>query len=504
MMTAGAPAVRFEGIGKRFPGVVALSDVTVEIAAGTCHALCGENGAGKSTLARLLAGVYAPDEGRVVLFGDPLTEFSPRAAREAGVGIVHQELQFCDNLTVAENLCLAGIPTRRGLVDRREMERRADEMMERIGGKVDVRRPLGELSIWEQQIVQIAAAVGWGARVIIFDEPTSSLSQPETERLYTLIRTLRAGGMTCIYVSHRMPEIFSLCDTVTVLRDGRLVDTVPVASITESQLVGMMIGRPLSEYIPAHMNHPRAEEVLRVERLSSPGDFAEISFTLHAGEVLGLAGLIGAGRSDVAEALFGLADEVRGKIFLHGKEVRIRSPRDAIRLGLGLVPEDRKKQGLVLSLTGLHNASLPILRRISSWSWIHQSQERDVAEEYFSRLRVSAGGMDEPAAGLSGGNQQKIVLAKWLAAQCRVLVLDEPTRGVDVGAKAEIHNLIDHLASEGTAILLISSELPELLGLSSRILVLREGALVGEVSRQEATQEKLLRMMAGLDAADAA
>jgi ABC-type sugar transport system ATPase subunit len=504
MSVSAPPAIRFEEIGKGFPGVIALDGVTVEIAEGSCHALCGENGAGKSTLAKLLAGIYAPDAGRIFLFGDELTDFSPRAARDAGVGIVHQELQFCDNLSVAENLCLAELPTRYGLFARREMEERAAAMLARVGGKVDVRRVLGELSIWEQQIIQIAAAVAWGARVIVFDEPTSSLSQPEAERLYDLIRALKADGMTCIYVSHRMPEIFALCDTVTVLRDGRHVGTVPIEAITESELVGMMIGRPLHEYLPDHANAPRTDEVLRVEGLSAPGEFAEISFALHSGEVLGLAGLIGAGRSDVAEALFGLGEEVTGRIFVDGKEVGISSPQDAIQLGMGLVPEDRKKQGLVLSLSGLHNSSLPILQRLSRLKWIQKRRERTLAEEYFERLRVRVTAMDEPVAGLSGGNQQKIVLAKWLSANCRVLILDEPTRGVDVGAKAEIHTLIDRLASQGTAVLLISSELPELLALSSRILVLRGGRIVGEVSRAEATQERVLRMMAGLEAVAAA
>jgi len=499
MSALSSPAIRFEGIGKGFPGVVALSDVTVAIAEGSCHALCGENGAGKSTLAKLLAGIYAPDSGSITLFGEVLTDFTPRAARDAGVGIVHQELQFCDNLSVAENLCLADIPRRRGMVAKEAMAERATAMLEKVGGKIDPRRLLGELSIWEQQIVQIAAAVGWGARVIIFDEPTSSLSQPEAERLYDLIRGLKAGGMTCIYVSHRMPEIFALCDTVTVLRDGRHVGTVPIEDISETELIGMMIGRPLHEYLPDHVSTPRTDEVLRVEGLSSPGEFADISFTLHAGEVLGLAGLIGAGRSDIAQALFGLGEGVTGQIYVDGDEVRIRSPHDAIALGMGLVPEDRKKQGLVLSLSGLHNSSLPILDRLSSLKWIQKGRERTLAEQYFDRLRVRASAMDESVAGLSGGNQQKVVLAKWLSANCRVLILDEPTRGVDVGAKAEIHTLIDQLASQGTAILLISSELPELLALSSRILVVREGRIVGEVSRDEATQERVLRMMAGLE-----
>jgi ABC-type sugar transport system ATPase subunit len=492
------PAVRFEGISKRFPGVVALSDVSVDVAEGSCHALCGENGAGKSTLAKILAGIYRPDEGRVLLFGESMGAASPRAALSAGVGMVHQELAFCDNLSVAENLCLSDLPSHRGVLAIREMERRATDMLEEIGGDIDVRRPLGELSIGQQQIVQIASAVVGGARVIVFDEPTSSLSEVEAERLYDLIGRLKQRGITCIYVSHRMPEIFALCDTVTVLRDGRHVATRPIDEIGESDLVRMMIGRPLKEYIPTHLGAPRSEEVLRVEGLTSPGRFQDISFALHAGEILGLAGLVGAGRSEVAAAIFGLLGDAQGDVFVSGRPVRIRSPRQAIRLRIGLVPEDRKRQGLVLSLSGLHNTSLPILDRLSRATWIRGGEERALATEYFERLRVRTSGLEAPSAGLSGGNQQKIVLAKWLAARCRILILDEPTRGVDVGAKAEIHALIDRLAADGAAILLISSELPEILGLSTRILVLREGRLVGELSHAEATQDRLLRLMAGL------
>ena len=491
--------VRFDAITKRFPGVQALSDVSLEIAAGSCHALCGENGAGKSTLGKILAGIYAPDAGRLLVHGREVRFSSPRDALAAGVGMVHQELAFCDNLPVAENLCLGALPTHRGLVSREEMERRASAMLAEIGATgLDVRRPLGELPVAQQQMVQIATAVGGGARIIVFDEPTSSLSQVEAGRLYALIERLKARGVTCIYVSHRMPEIFRLCDAVSVLRDGRHVATRPTAGLSEAELVHMMIGRPLAEYFGRHADAPPGEELLRVEGLTVPGEFADVSLSLRAGEVVGLAGLVGAGRSEVAGALFGLEPAARGRVYLRGREVRIRSPRDAIRLGIGLVPEDRKRQGLVLSESGVRNTSLPILDRLSRWTWLRRREERAVAREYFERLRVRASASDVAVAGLSGGNQQKIVLAKWLAARSRVLVLDEPTRGVDVGAKAEIHTLVGQLAAQGAAILLISSELPEVLTLSDRILVLRAGRLVGEVTRERATQAGVLRLMAGL------
>ena len=493
-----APAVRYDRVTKLFPGVQALTDVSLEIAPGTCHALCGENGAGKSTLGKILAGIYAPDAGQLYVHGQAVHFASPRDALAAGVGMVHQELAFCENLSVAENLCLGALPHRGALVVRDEMARRAEAMLAEIGTTMDVGRPLGELPLAQQQMVQIAAAVGGGARIIVFDEPTSSLSQGEAERLYELIGRLTARGVTCIYVSHRMPEIFQLCDAVSVLRDGRHVATRPVEGLTEGELVRMMIGRSLAEYFPQHLHGAPGDELLRVENLTVPGKFEDVSFTLRAGEVVGLAGLVGAGRSEVAGAIFGLEPEMRGTVSVRGQPVRIRSPRQAIALGIGLVPEDRKRQGLVLSASGLHNTSLPILRWLSRFSWLKLDEERALATDYFGRLRVRTPSVNAVVAGLSGGNQQKIVLAKWLAARSRVLILDEPTRGVDVGAKAEIHGLIDDLAAQGAAILLISSELPEVLSLAGRILVLRAGRVVGELRREEATQAVLLRLMAGL------
>jgi ABC-type sugar transport system ATPase subunit len=492
------PAVRFDGISKRFPGAQALTDVSFAIAAGSCHALCGENGAGKSTLGKLIAGIHRPDGGRLFVHGREAQFDGPRDALAAGVGMVHQELAFCDNLSVAENLCLSALPARAGVVDREEMARRAASMLAETGTPLDVTRTFGKLPIGQRQMVQIAAAVGGGARVIVFDEPTSSLSQAEAERLFALIERLKAQEVTCIYVSHRMPEIFRLCDTVTVLRDGRHVATRPTEGLTESDLVQMMIGRALGEYFPRHAEGGEGDEVLRVEGLTVPGKFEDVSFTVRAGEVVGLAGLMGAGRSEVASTLFGIERPTRGRIVLEGREVRVRNPAQAIGLGIGYVPEDRKKQGLVLGASGVHNTSLPILGRLSRFGWVRRRVERRMAREYFDRLRVRTPSLDAIVAGLSGGNQQKIVLAKWLAANSRLLILDEPTRGVDVGAKAEIHTLIGELAARGTAILVISSELPEVISLSERIVVLRTGRVAGELARREATEDSVLRLMAGL------
>lgn len=499
MREAESPAVRFRGITKRFPGVVALSDVSFDVARGTCHAVCGENGAGKSTLGKVLAGLHPPDTGEILIDDRAVRVTSPRDALQAGVAMVHQELAFCENLTVAENLCLGQLPRRWGFVDRVELARRARALLATVGADhIDPARQVISLGPAEQQLVQIAAAVGEGARIIVFDEPTSSLGESETVRLFALIDDLKLRGVTMIYVSHRMPEIYRLCETITVLRDGRHVATQPTATLDEASLVRLMIGREIAQYFPDHASGEPGEERLRVEGLRSPRRFEDVTFGVRAGEVVGLAGLVGAGRSEIAQAIFGLDPAVEGEVFVKGRRATIRAVRDAMRLGIGLVPEDRKKQGLVLSMLCRENTTLPIIERLSRFTWIDSKSERDTVRTFFDRLRVRAT-PETVTAALSGGNQQKIVLAKWLAAQCDVLILDEPTRGVDVGAKAEIHAWIAQLAAEGAAVLLISSELPELINLSTRILVLRSGRLVGEVPGSEATQDQLLRLMTGLE-----
>jgi ABC-type sugar transport system ATPase subunit len=493
-------AVSFRGITKRFPGVLALEDVSFDIAAGSMHALCGENGAGKSTLGKILAGIHTADAGEVRLFDQPLTSATPEEALAAGVGMVHQELAFCDNLSVAENLCLRALPASGPFLSKPAMYRQAEELLSVIDTSIDARRLVGDLTIGQQQILQIAAAVGHGARVIVFDEPTSSLSQHEAEKLYELIDKLRARGVTGIYVSHRMEEIFRLCDTVTVLRDGRHVATQPASTLDTGKVVELMIGRKLAEYFPPEVDGGPGRERLRVEGLSSPAGFRDISFSVRSGEIVGMAGLVGAGRSETASAIFGLDPRATGQIFVDGRPVQIRSPREAMQLGIGLVPEDRKRQGLVLSMSSLSNVTMAILPSLATLSFVKSKAERALGQTFFDRLRVRASSLDAAAAGLSGGNQQKLVLAKWLAAQCSVLILDEPTRGVDVGAKAQIHALIGELAAQGVAVLLISSELPELLHLATRMLVLRDGRLVGELPREDATQDALMRLMAGVAA----
>jgi len=495
---ADSPIVSFRAVGKRFPGVHALDDVSFDIARGSCHALCGENGAGKSTLGKMLAGIYRPDEGEIRIDGQPVRFEDPKGALQAGVGMVHQELAFCENMTVAENLCLGALPRRGLFVDRAETERRARARLDAIEASIDVRRAVEELTVAEQQLVQIAAAVGSGARVIIFDEPTSSLSQAEADHLYALLGRLRERGVTCVYVSHRMPEIFRLCDTITVLRDGRHVTTQPTAQLDEAALVELMIGRRLDQYLPKETTRAPGDVVLRATKVSSPRKFHDVSFEVRAGEIVGLAGLVGAGRSEVAQAIFGLDRDATGRVEVGGTALGGHSPAAAMRAGIGLVPEDRKRQGFIPDMTGLENLALPVLPQLARWGWLPAGAERTLGEAAFKSLALRAPNLAVPTVGLSGGNQQKIVFAKWLAARCRLLILDEPTRGVDVGAKSEIHSLIHDLAEAGTAILLISSELPELIALSTRMLVLREGRLVGALPRG-ADQASLMRLMAGVE-----
>jgi len=490
------PAVRFEQITKRFLGVQALDGVTLEVAAGSCHALCGENGAGKSTLGKVLAGIHSPDSGKLFVRGREARFDSPRDAFAAGVGMVHQELAYCGNMSVAENLLLGNLPRRRGFVDRAALEQRAREMLAEIGAELDVRAPMSELRIAQQQLVQIATVVGAGADIVIFDEPTSSLSQADAERLYELIERLKARGVTCIYVSHRMPEIYRLCDTISVLRDGRHVATRPAATLSESELVTLMIGRELGEYLPQSEERRAGKELLRVEHLSVPGKCRDVSFSLHEGEIVGLAGLVGAGRSELAQAIFGLEKVAGGQVFVDGRPTQIAGPKNAIALGIGLVPEDRKRQGLVLGESGLHNTTLPILGRLSRALFVRRREEETLASKFFSTLRVRTPSLAAPVAGLSGGNQQKVVLAREIDRNPSVLIAAQPTRGLDVGAIEFVHRRLVEERDEGRGILLVSLELEEILSLSDRILVIYEGEIVGEFP-PTATEEELGVAMTG-------
>jgi ABC-type sugar transport system ATPase subunit len=493
--------IEFDRITIRFPGVAALTEVSFAVRSGECHALLGENGAGKSTLGKILAGLYRPDGGHLRLDGRTAAFHSARDALLAGVGIVHQELVFCPQLSVAENLCLHDLPKRGWSLDRRELSRRAERLLAQIGLAIDVRQPIGNLSIGQEQMVQIAAAVGLGARVLVFDEPTSSLGHGEVARLFALLRRLRQEGVTIIYVSHRLEEIFELCQSVTVLRDGRHVATRPVAEVNHDELVRLMVGRSVEHFSPPIPSGGFGPCRLRLRDFRSPGKFSRLNLEVRAGEIAGLAGLVGAGRTEIAEAIAGLDPHATGTIEIDDRPVRLASPRAAQLQGIGLIPEDRKRHGLVLGMNVRENITLPVLDRFrQQFDRADRCAETRLAREFCDRLAIRTPGLETAVSNLSGGNQQKIVFAKGLASDCRVLLVDEPTRGVDVGAKREIHELVGRLAAQGVAVLLISSDLPELLALSHRVVVLRAGRVVAELERTDADPETVLRHMTGLSA----
>ena len=488
--------IELRNISKHFGGVRALTDVSLRIDRGHVHGLMGENGAGKSTLGKVLSGIHTPDTGEILLDGKPHRFRSPADALAAGVGMVHQELAFCPDLSVAENLCMGHYPRRRGLVDRAAMRMRASQLLQEIGLSIDVDRPMRDLSTAQEQGVQIAAAVGTNARVIVFDEPTASLSARESEALFELIGKLKARGITLIYVSHRMPEVLALCDTISVLRDGAYVGELSRGQATHEKLVEMMTGRVINMDRTGGTRSPGPVR-LAVRRLCSPGKFSDISFDVRAGEIVGVAGLVGAGRSEVACAIFGLDARASGKVLVDDKPLKLGSVTRSIGAGISLVPEDRKRQGLVLSMSVRHNTTLASLDLISTGPILNLARDECTASDMVTRLGTKTASIDTPVRQLSGGNQQKVVIGKWLARSGVVLIVDEPTRGVDIGAKQVIHQLLDRLARQGTAILMISSELPELLASADRILVMREGRLLTDVPSANADEQILLRLMVG-------
>lgn len=491
--------IEFQGITKTFGGVTALRNVSLGIEKGECHGLMGENGAGKSTLGKVLAGIHKPDGGTMEIDGKRHIFASPRDAMKAGVAMVHQELAFCPELSVAENLCMGNYPGRLGLLDRKEMGARAGKLLASIEVKLDVWQSMRSLSTAQEQLVQIASAVGMDPRILIFDEPTSSLAEPDAQNLFALIERLKQRGLTMIYVSHRMPELFRLCDKISVLRDGQYVGTLAREEMTQDAVVKMMIGRNVAEYFPNHDEGSVGKTVVRVQKLASPGLFRDVSFEIRAGEIVGFAGLVGSGRSEIAKAIFGLDRRAAGTVELDGEALPVGSVSRAMAAGVGLVPEDRKRQGCVLGMSCRANISMAILDRLRRRGVLDKKEEGRIADDYFSRLRIKAASPEALVNSLSGGNQQKVVLAKWLARGGKLLIVDEPTRGVDVGAKAAIHSLIDDLAKSGLAVMLISSELPEVINLSCRIIVMREGVIAGELGKAEASQEAVLRLMAGVE-----
>ncbi|RFA23510.1 sugar ABC transporter ATP-binding protein [Subtercola boreus] len=488
----GESVLSLVGAAKSFGPVVALADGTIDIRPGEIHALVGENGAGKSTLVKILAGVHQPDSGDFRVAGELVSFKSPAESKAVGVSVIYQEPTLFPDLTVAENIFIGRQPKgRSGLISRREMRRQARELFARLGVPIDPDRVAEGLSIADQQIIEIAKAISLDAKVLVMDEPTAALSGVEVERLFGVARGLRDKGAGILFISHRFDEVFDLTDRITVMRDGRYISTHDTHTVTIDEIVREMVGRELGALFPK-VEAPIGDTVLKVSGLARAGVFSNITFDVKAGEIVALSGLVGAGRTEVARAIFGIDPYDRGTVTLSGRTLAGHSPQAAIAAGIGMVPEDRRKQGLVMDLSVAKNATLTLRKKLARFGLISGKRERAAAEEWSKVLQVKTGSQDYAVSTLSGGNQQKVVIAKWLATEPKLLIVDEPTRGIDVGTKSEVHRLISDLAGRGIAILMISSELPEVLGMADRVLVMHEGRITAELPRSEATAERIM------------
>jgi len=488
------PILQVKNISKVFPGVKALTDVSADFYPGEVHTLVGENGAGKSTLIKIISGVYTPTEGRVILEGKEMKFTSPGQAIDAGIAVIHQELSIAKDLTVAENIYLGREPKKGRLLDRKKMNQDAQEILDFMKVNMKATQMAGHLNAAQQQMIEIAKVISKNAKVVVMDEPTSSLSESEIDALFEQVKILKKKNVAIIYITHRLKELTQICERVTVLRDGCKVDTMMVKDVTEQQIVNSMVGREMGDYYNKH-EHTRGKEMLRVEGLTRKGVFENISFTAYAGEIVGFSGLVGAGRTEVMEAIFGATHIDSGKIFLEGKEVHFNSPIDAINANVGLVTEDRRRTGLLLQKKIKENISLPSLpKHKSGMGFVDTKWEVDVAEEYMKKLRIKAPNIDTILSTLSGGNQQKVILSKWLVADSKVLILDEPTRGIDVNARSEFYTLMNEFVEAGGCIIMISSEMPEVLGVSDRVIVMRGGKISGELSREEANEQSIMNL----------
>ena len=492
-----APLLQMRGICKRYPGVVALDDVKFELRRGEVHVLLGENGAGKSTLMKILSGACGRDAGEILLDGRPVALASPREAQAAGISTIYQEFTLVPHLPAAANIYLGREPVRAaGIIDRRRMVTEAERLLSGLGVSIDPEAPVRSLGVAEQQMVEVAKALSIDARILVMDEPTSALTESEIEQLFAAIRRLTSDGVAVIYISHRMEELARIGNRATVLRDGRFIATVPLPAPVP-ELVRLMANRDVRDHFPAATRRAGAE-ILRVEHVSRGTRLRDVSLTLHRGEILGIAGLLGAGRTELARVIFGADAPDAGRVLLDGRPLRLRRPADAIRAGIGLVPEDRKRHGLVLMCSVAANLSLPQLARLGRAGVVSRPRERDLAARWIRELRIKTPSAATRALTLSGGNQQKVVLGKWLAAGADVLIVDEPTRGIDVAAKQEIYTLLDTLAANGAGIIMISSELPEVIGMSDRILVMHQGRAHAMLDARGATQERVLHAALGL------
>jgi rhamnose transport system ATP-binding protein len=493
-----APRLSLKGITKTFPGVRALSEVSLALFPGKVTALVGENGAGKSTLVKVLTGIYQPNEGEIRIDDAPVRFPTPQAAETAGVTAIHQETVLFDELSVAENIFLGHAPKGRfGLIDRAAMKARAREILSGIGANIDPNATLKDLGTANKHLVAIARALSIDARVVIMDEPTAALSQKEIEELYELVEGLKRQGKAILFISHKFDEIFRIADYYTVYRDGQMVGDGVIADVSEPDLVKMMVGRDVSQIFPERQQNV-GDEVLVVDGYEHPTEFADIGFTLKRGEILGFYGLVGAGRSEFMQALFGITRPSAGQVRIDGAPVTIRSPADAVNSGIVYVPEDRGKQGAIGALPIFQNVTLPSLARTSNKGFLKLAEEFKLAREYTQRLDLRAASLDTDVGNLSGGNQQKVVIAKWLATQPKVIILDEPTKGIDIGSKAAVHEFMAELAAQGLAVIMVSSEIPEIVGMSDRVIVMREGRMVAELTKADITPETLVGHAAGI------
>jgi ABC-type sugar transport system ATPase subunit len=482
--------VEARGLVKRFPGVVALAGMDFELQAGEVHCLVGENGAGKSTLIKILSGFYVPDEGGVYVDGEPM-QANTAAAKAAGIATIHQEHNLVPNLSVAENILLGDWGGKGGIVSKQAVRARAKSALDQVAPGIDLNASAMTLSIGEGQMVEIARAIAQDARVVIMDEPTTALADRDIAKLFKLVNDLRDRGIAILYVSHKLEEVFELADKVTVIRDGQTVaSSVPVAQLNTQSVVRLMVGDNVNMY--EQVPRQRGDVVLEARGLSRAGAFADVDLQVHAGEIVGIAGLVGAGRTEVARCIYGADRLEKGAVYLDGKKLTLRGARSGIKAGIALVPEERKQQGIIPGLSVRENTTLSLLKQVSHWGILKLGIERKLAQKYIGELSIKTPTAETSIRSLSGGNQQKVIIARCLASNPRVLILDEPTKGIDIGAKAEIHRLIEQLARTGVAVLIISSELPELLALSDRVVVMRRGCIVGELDRAAATKESIM------------
>lgn len=494
-----APILALDGVTKTFPGVKALSEVSLKLYPGQVTALVGENGAGKSTVVKILTGIYQPDGGSILVDGMQIQFPTPQTAADAGITAIHQETVLFDELSVAENIFIGHAPRGRfGLIDWSETERRSAEILTGIGAEIDPSTKLRDLGIANKHLVAISRALSIDARVVIMDEPTAALSHKEIEELYELVEKLKMQGKAILFISHKFDEIFRIPDRYTVFRDGQLIGDGLIKDVSEATLVTMMVGRDVNQIYP-NRNSNIGEDILTVEGYSHPTEFADIGFALRKGEILGFYGLVGAGRSEFMQSLFGITKPSSGGVRVDGTEVLISSPADAVSNGIVYVPEDRGKQGAITDLPIFQNVTLPSLGRTSKNGFLRLAEEFKLAREYTERLDLRAASLDTNAGKLSGGNQQKVVIAKWLATQPKVIILDEPTKGIDIGSKAAVHEFMAELASQGLAVIMVSSEIPEILGMSDRVIVMREGRMAAELTGDDLTPETLVRHAAGIN-----